>query len=69
MWHWISTNTTVSLPEWIERDECCFSRCEWTAASRRADLEGWLKKNLRASDHVVIESTTNAWHVSDLLAP
>ncbi len=34
-----------------------------------ADLEGWLKKNLRASDHVVIESTTNAWHVYDLLAP
>jgi len=34
-----------------------------------ADLEGWLKKDLRASDHVVIESTTNAWHVYDLLAP
>jgi transposase len=34
-----------------------------------ADLEGWLKKNLRSTDHVVIESTTNAWHVYDLLAP
>ena len=34
-----------------------------------ADLEGWLKRNLRATDHVVIESTTNAWHVYDLLAP
>jgi len=34
-----------------------------------ADLEGWLKKNLRASDHVVIESTTNAWYVYDLLTP
>ncbi len=34
-----------------------------------ADLEGWLKKNLRSSDHVVIESTTNAWHVYDLLSP
>jgi transposase len=34
-----------------------------------ADLEGWLKKKLQASDHVVIESTTNAWHVYDLLAP
>ena len=34
-----------------------------------ADLEGWLKKNLRATDHVVIESTTNAWHVYDLLEP
>jgi len=34
-----------------------------------ADLEGWLKKNLRGSDHAVIESTTNAWHVYDLLEP
>jgi transposase len=34
-----------------------------------ADLEGWLKKNLRTNDHVVIESTTNAWHIYDLLAP
>ena len=34
-----------------------------------ADLEGWLKKNLCASDSVVIESTTNAWHVYDLLSP
>jgi transposase len=34
-----------------------------------ADLEGWLKKNLRATDHVVLESTTNAWHVYDLLSP
>src|SRR5512141_3519525 len=33
-----------------------------------ADLEEWLKKNLRATDHVVFESTTNAWHVYDLLA-
>src|SRR5512138_2129835 len=34
-----------------------------------ADLEGWLKKNLLSTDHVVIESTTNAWHVYDLLEP
>jgi transposase len=34
-----------------------------------ADLEGWLKKSLRESDQVVIESTTNAWHVYDLLLP
>ncbi|HLO18360.1 MAG TPA: IS110 family transposase [Anaerolineales bacterium] len=34
-----------------------------------ADLEGWLKKNLRSTDYVVIESTTNAWHVYDLLSP
>ena len=33
------------------------------------DLEGWLKKNLRPTDHVVFESTTNAWHVYDLLEP
>ena len=33
------------------------------------DLEGWLKKNLRSTDYVVLESTTNAWHVYDLLAP
>ena len=32
-----------------------------------ADLEGWLKKNLEGTDYVVIESTTNAWHVYDLL--
>jgi len=34
-----------------------------------ADLEGWLRKNLRSTDHVVLESTTNAWHVYDLLEP
>jgi transposase len=34
-----------------------------------ADLEGWLKKNLQSTDQVVIESTTNAWHVYDLLEP
>lgn len=33
------------------------------------ELEGWLKKNLQTSDEVVIESTTNAWHVYDLLEP
>ena len=34
-----------------------------------ADLEGWLKQELQPSDHVVFESTTNAWHVYDLLEP
>ena len=34
-----------------------------------ADLEEWLKKKLLSSDQVVIESTTNAWHVYDLLEP
>ena len=33
------------------------------------DLEVWLKKNLSPSDWVVIESTTNAWHVYDLMEP
>jgi hypothetical protein len=33
------------------------------------DLESWMKKNLLSSDQVVIESTTNAWHVYDLLEP
>jgi len=32
-------------------------------------LEGWLQKNLQSTDHVVIECTTNAWHVYDLLEP
>jgi len=34
-----------------------------------ADLESWLKKHLCSTDQVVIESTTNAWHVYDLLEP
>jgi transposase len=33
------------------------------------DLEDWLKKHLLATDRVVIESTTNAWHVYDMLEP
>jgi transposase len=34
-----------------------------------ADLEAWLKKHIQLSDYVVIESTTNAWHIYDLLEP
>jgi transposase len=34
-----------------------------------ADLESWLKNHLQGTDQVVIESTTNAWHVYDLLEP
>jgi transposase len=34
-----------------------------------ADLENWLAKNLQPTDFVVIESTTNAWHIYDLLEP
>jgi transposase len=33
------------------------------------DLENWSIKNLLPTDRVVIESTTNAWHVYDLLEP
>ena len=33
------------------------------------NLEEWLGKHLLPSDRVVIESTTNAWHVYDLLEP
>lgn len=33
------------------------------------DLEDWLAKHLLQTDRVVIESTTNAWHVYDLLEP
>jgi transposase len=44
---------------------------EILSASRveHEDLEGWLKKQLLSTDRVVIESTTNAWHVYDLLEP
>jgi transposase len=34
-----------------------------------ADLETWLEKHIEATDYVVIESTTNAWHIYDLLEP
>jgi transposase len=33
------------------------------------DLEAWLKKHIQATDYVVLESTTNAWHIYDLLEP
>jgi transposase len=33
------------------------------------DLEGWLEKHIEPTDYVVIESTTNAWHIYDLLEP
>ena len=34
-----------------------------------AELETWLKKHIQATDYVVIESTTNAWYIYDLLEP
>lgn len=33
------------------------------------DLETWLRKHIQSTDYVVIESTTNAWYVYDLLEP
>jgi transposase len=34
-----------------------------------AALEAWLEKHIQATDYVVIESTTNAWYIYDLLEP
>jgi transposase len=34
-----------------------------------ADLENWLAKHIQPTDYVVLESTTNAWHIYDLLEP
>jgi len=34
-----------------------------------ADLEVWLAKHIQPTNYVVIESTTNAWHIYDLLEP
>ncbi len=32
-------------------------------------LPEWVQKHLRSTDHVVIEATTNAWHIHDLITP
>ena len=34
-----------------------------------AEFEGWAKKHLRSTDEVVLEATTNAWYLYDLLEP
>ncbi len=34
-----------------------------------AEFEGWAKKDLRPTDEVVLEATTNAWYLYDLLEP
>ena len=34
-----------------------------------AVLLGWLGKHIQPTDDVVVESTTNAWYVYDLLEP
>jgi transposase len=33
------------------------------------DFETWISKHLRSSDEVVLEATTNAWLIHDLLEP
>jgi transposase len=33
------------------------------------ELEGWAQKYLQSTDQVVLEATTNAWYVHDLLEP
>ncbi len=32
-------------------------------------VESWIAKHLKPSDEVVLEATTNAWHVHDQVAP
>ena len=32
-------------------------------------LEAWLRKHLKPEDRVVLETTTNAWHIYDLIEP
>jgi transposase len=34
-----------------------------------AEFEDWAKKHLRPTDEVVLEATTNAWYLYDLLEP
>jgi transposase len=33
------------------------------------ELEGWAQKHLQPTDEIVLEATTNAWYVHDLLEP
>jgi len=33
------------------------------------EFEGWAKKHLRPTDEVVLEATTNAWYIHDLVEP
>ncbi len=34
-----------------------------------AQFEGWAKRQLRSTDQVVVEATTHAWYIYDLLQP
>src|SRR5215208_249482 len=45
---------------------------EWVLTPRRVSIEKfpeWAKKNIRAGDIVVLETTTNVWVVHDIVAP
>ena len=45
---------------------------EWVLRTRKIRMSRfpeWVSKNLRLTDSVVIESTSNAWDIHDLLAP
>jgi Transposase len=58
---WTSTSISRWWQEWKEILSAC--RVE------HVDLENWAIKHLLPKDRLVIESTTNAWHVYDLLEP
>ena len=34
-----------------------------------SQFAGWISKHLQSTDQVVLEATTNAWYVHDLLEP
>ena len=45
---------------------------EWVLRTRKVRMSRfpeWALKHLRPTDAVVIESTSNAWHIYDLIAP
>src|SRR5574342_420704 len=45
---------------------------EWVLTPRRVGIEKfpeWAKKNIRAGDIVVLETTTNVWAIYDIVAP
>jgi len=47
-------------------------QAEVVLPARRVDwpnLEGWIKQHLKVTDIVIIEATTNTWHLYDLIKP
>ena len=48
------------------------SQREWVLRTRKVRMSRfpeWVQKNLKPTDAVVIESTSNAWEIYDLIAP